>query len=71
MDSARHTEKLVGPNQDSRPFVCPEVLRTSPGAGAPAFVALCAPLRQTQRLSGLRLYKVDSIQTRPKSAKSF
>ena len=39
--SARHTEKLMGPNQESTSlFVCPEVLRTSRGADAPAFVAM-------------------------------
>ena len=54
MDSARHTEKFMGTNQDSTSSsVAPEVLRTSRGADAPTFVALRAPLRQTQRLSGL------------------
>jgi hypothetical protein len=57
MDSARHTEKkFMGPNQDSTSsFVAPEVLSTSRGADAPAFVAFRAPLPHTQRLSGLRL----------------
>ena len=50
MDSARHTEVLMGVNQDiTSSFVCPEVLRISRGAEAPAFVALRAPLRYTQR----------------------
>ena len=49
MDSARHTEKFMNANQDSTSSsVAPEVLRTSRGAYAPAFVALRAPLRQTQ-----------------------
>ena len=56
MGSARHTEKFMNANQDSTSsFVAPEVLRTSRGADAPAFVALRAPLRETRRLSGLRL----------------
>jgi len=56
MDSARHTEKFMGANQHSTSSsVAPEVLRTSRGVDAPAFVTLRAPLRQTQRLSGLRL----------------
>ena len=39
--------------------MCSEVLRTSGGADAPAVVALRAPLRQTQRLFGLRLSCLD------------
>jgi len=53
MGRSRHTEKFMGGNQDSTsPFFCSEVLRTSRGADAPAFVALRALLRQTKRLSG-------------------
>jgi len=56
MGSARHTEKFMGANQDSTSLsVAPEVPRTSRDADAPAFVALRAPLRQTQRLTGIRL----------------
>ena len=48
--------EVYGCNQDSASSsVAPEVLRTSRGADAPAFFALRAPLRQTQRLSGLKL----------------
>ena len=47
MGRSRHTENLMGANQDrSSWFVCPEVLRTSGGADAPAVVALRAPLHQ-------------------------
>ena len=49
MGRSRHTEKLMGANQDRKSWsVYPEVLRTSGGANVPAVVALRAPLRQTQ-----------------------
>ena len=49
MDRSQHTGKSMSANQDrSSWFVCPEVLRTSGGADAPAVVALRAPLRQAQ-----------------------
>ena len=41
MGRSRRTEKFMGLNQDSTSLsVAPEVLRTSRGADAPAFVAL-------------------------------
>ena len=57
MYRSRHTDKIINANQDSKLSpVAPEVLRTSRGADALAFVALRAPLRQTQRLSEVRLF---------------
>ena len=60
MDRSRHTEKLLGANQDSTSSsVAPEVLRTSGGADVPAVVALRAPL---ENLNSRKRSRMDRAQ---------
>ena len=56
MGRSRRTEKFMGLNQDSTSSpVAPEVDRASSRAVDLGVIALQLTLRQTQRLSGLRL----------------